>query len=205
MDWGSAIFLRNWAALETREDRIVHLTHQRNQNPDCDFSIYGTLPFIGRVIILDATFHVLQFVQHCKHVNEFAQSEQVGLRHKVFPSFGVAQTLHFTTEPFYSFPLRRQRNQDLADNYFNTDYMVWKGLIWSGLIQSKILKSQSGSWILPGSTWTSWAWSLQVLIPPLFSHRSPLCLVARCISPSKHKRAASYSLITMSSSVSSQL
>lgn len=72
---------------------------------DCDSFINGSVPFVGRVIILNATLHVLQFVQHCKHVNKFAQSEQVGLRHKVLPPLSVAQTLHFTTETLYGFPL----------------------------------------------------------------------------------------------------
>lgn len=77
----------------------------RGKNTDLDIFVYGTLPFVGRVIILDATLHVLQFVQHCKHVDEFAQSEQVGLGHKVLPSLSVAQTLHFTTESFDGFAL----------------------------------------------------------------------------------------------------
>ena len=57
------------------------------------------------MIILDATLHVLQFIQHRKHVDELAQSEQVSLGHKVLPSLSVAQTLHFTTETLYGFPL----------------------------------------------------------------------------------------------------
>ena len=67
--------------------------------------ICGPLPLVGRVIILDATLHVLQLVQHSKHVNKFAQSEQVGLRHKVLPPLSMTQTLHFAAEAFYGFPL----------------------------------------------------------------------------------------------------
>lgn len=107
MDWGSAIFLKNWAALEAEKKRNVNLAKIfRN-----DFFICGSLPFVGRVIVLNATLHVLQFVQHCKHVNKFAQREQVGLRHKVLPSLSVTQTLYFTTETFYGFPLQRQRRR----------------------------------------------------------------------------------------------
>lgn len=109
MDWGSAIFLKNWAALEVERKRNVNLapaTIFRN-----DFFICGSLPFVGGVIVLNATLHVLQFVQHCKHVNKFAQREQVGLRHKVLPSLSVTQTLYFTTETLYGFPLQRQRRR----------------------------------------------------------------------------------------------
>lgn len=59
------------------------------------------------MIILDATLHVLQLVQYSKHVDKFAQSEQIGFGHKVFPSLCVAQTLHFATETFYGFALER--------------------------------------------------------------------------------------------------
>lgn len=31
------------------------------------------------MVVLNTALHVLQFVQHSKHVDEFAQCEQVGL------------------------------------------------------------------------------------------------------------------------------
>lgn len=67
--------------------------------------MYESVPFVGGVIVLDAALHVLEFVQHRKHVDEFAQREQVGLRHKVLPPLSVAQTLHLATEALYGFPL----------------------------------------------------------------------------------------------------
>lgn len=63
------------------------------------------------MIVFDATLHILQFVQHCEHVDEFAQSEQIGLRHEVFPPLGVAQTLHFAAEAFYGFPLIKNKHK----------------------------------------------------------------------------------------------
>lgn len=114
MDWGSAIFLKNWAALEAEEERNVNEDIRQCSRLLISF-ISGSLPFVCRVIVLNAALHVLQFVQHCKHVNEFAQSEQVGLGHKVLPSLGMTQTLHFTTETLYGFPLQRQRNQDIRN------------------------------------------------------------------------------------------
>lgn len=107
---------------------MSNLLRQRTKITDDNFFIYGSLPFVGRVIVLDATLHVLEFVQHCKHIDEFAQSEQVGLRHKVLPSFSVAQTLHLATESFYGFPLQRQRNQDVWDwdrDFFNPYISEW--------------------------------------------------------------------------------
>lgn len=110
MDWGSAIFLKNWAALEPEERNVnLALTKIFYNVCDSDSFTYSSLPFVGGVIILNATLHVLQLVQHCKHVDKFAQSEQVGLRHKVLPSLSVTQTLHFTTETFYGFPLWKDR------------------------------------------------------------------------------------------------
>ena len=57
------------------------------------------------MVILDAALHVLEFIQHCEHVDELAQREQVGLRHKVLPPLSVAETLHLATEPLNGLPL----------------------------------------------------------------------------------------------------
>lgn len=41
--------------------------------------IHHSLPFVRRMVVLNAALHVLQFIQHGKHVDEFAQREQVRL------------------------------------------------------------------------------------------------------------------------------
>lgn len=51
------------------------------------------------MIIFDAALHVLELIQDSKHVDEFAQSEEIGLRHKVLPPLSVAQALHLAAEP----------------------------------------------------------------------------------------------------------
>lgn len=50
------------------------------------------------MIVLNAALHVLQFVQHSKHVDELSQGEQVRLGYKVLPALGVTQAPHLTTE-----------------------------------------------------------------------------------------------------------
>lgn len=69
------------------------------------------LPFVGRMIILDAALHVLEFVQDGEHVDEFSQSEQVGFRHEVLPALSVAQPLHLTAEALDCFTLERNGAQ----------------------------------------------------------------------------------------------
>lgn len=63
------------------------------------------------MVVLDAALHVLQLVQHRKHVDELAQSEQVGLGHKVLPPLSVAQALDLAAEAFYGFSLQEGRNR----------------------------------------------------------------------------------------------
>lgn len=60
------------------------------------------------MVVLDAALHVLQLVQHRKHVYELAQGEQVGLRHKVLPPLSMAQALDLAAEAFYGFSLQRE-------------------------------------------------------------------------------------------------
>lgn len=50
------------------------------------------------MVVLDAALHVLQLVQHGKHVDELSQGEQVSLGYKVLPALGVTQATHLTTE-----------------------------------------------------------------------------------------------------------
>lgn len=63
------------------------------------------------MVVLDAALHVLQLVQHRKHVDELAQSEQVGLRHKVLPPLSVAQALDLAAEAFYGFSLQKGKER----------------------------------------------------------------------------------------------
>lgn len=136
------------------------------------------------MVVLNTALHVLQFVQHSKHVDEFAQCEQVGFWHKVLPPLSMTEALHLTAEAFYGFPLQRYC-KDWRDSPFSCK----KILIALGTI-------------LPGSTWISWAWSLQALKPPLSSHKFPLCWVAHCILPVNHKRAPTHSWSVFNATVS---
>lgn len=56
-------------------------------------------PFVGRVVIFDTALHVLQLIQHGKHVNEFPQRQEIGLGDKILPSLRMAQALHLAAEP----------------------------------------------------------------------------------------------------------
>lgn len=124
------------------------------------------------MVVLHAALHVLQFVEHGKHVDEFAQREQVGLWHKVLSPLSVTKALHLAAEALYGFPLQRYCKE-------------WRNGPFSCKTFLTALRKN-----LPGSTWISWAWSLQVLKPPLSSRKSPLCWVAHCILPVNHKREA---------------
>lgn len=64
------------------------------------------IPFIGGVIIFDAAFHVLQLIEHSKHVDELPQSQQICLRDKVLPALRVTQTTDFPTETIDCCPLQ---------------------------------------------------------------------------------------------------
>lgn len=66
-------------------------------------------PFVGRMIIFDTAFHVLQLIQDSKHVNELAQREEIGFRDKVLPPLCVAQALHLAAEPLDSLALEGSR------------------------------------------------------------------------------------------------
>lgn len=50
------------------------------------------------MVILNTAFHVLEFIQNSEHVDELAQGKQVCLRHKVFPTLSVTQTLYLTAK-----------------------------------------------------------------------------------------------------------
>lgn len=58
------------------------------------------------MIIFDAALHVLQLIQDGEHVDELAQSEEIGLRHEVLPPLSVAQALHLAAEPLDGLALR---------------------------------------------------------------------------------------------------
>lgn len=89
----------------------VHLT--RN-HPACQSTLCKDLgewsqssPLVCRVVVLHAALHVLQFIQHSKHVNELAQCDQVGFRHEVLPSLRMAQAPHLPTESLNGISLSR--------------------------------------------------------------------------------------------------
>ena len=50
------------------------------------------------MVILDARLHVLELVQDGEHVDEFAESEQIGLAHELLLLLRVTQTSHLGTE-----------------------------------------------------------------------------------------------------------
>lgn len=68
------------------------------------------IPFVGRVIIFDAAFHVLQLIQHSKHVDELPQSQQVCLGDKVFPALCVTQTTDLSAETVNCHALQERRH-----------------------------------------------------------------------------------------------
>ena len=57
------------------------------------------------MIVFHARLHVLELVQDRKHVDEFSESEQVGLAHKFFLFLWVTKTPHFGAERIYCFAL----------------------------------------------------------------------------------------------------
>ena len=65
-------------------------------------------PPVSGVIILDTGLHVLEFIQHSKHVDELPQGEQVSLWHKVLPLLLVTQPLHLGAEHINGLTLHRQ-------------------------------------------------------------------------------------------------
>lgn len=50
------------------------------------------------MVVFDAAFHVLQLVEHSKHVDELPQSQQIGLGDKVLPALRVTQAPDFSAE-----------------------------------------------------------------------------------------------------------
>lgn len=105
------------------------------------------IPFVGRVVVLDAAFHVLQLIQHSEHVDELSEGKQVRLRDKVLPALSVTETTDFPTETVNSCALgeRKRRGRvrliwlagqgecQLLNNYtFTWKYMKFISLVTSG-------------------------------------------------------------------------
>lgn len=86
-----------------------------------------SVPFIGRVVVLDAALHVLEFVKHSKHVDELAQGEEVGFRDKVFPPLSVAQTLHLPAETLDSLTLQGRTEE--KETIEREEVLIYIGLI----------------------------------------------------------------------------
>lgn len=59
------------------------------------------------MVILHTALHVLQLVQHSKHVDELAQGDQVGFGHEVLPSLRMAQAPHLPTKTLNGISLYR--------------------------------------------------------------------------------------------------
>lgn len=96
----------------------------------------------------------------------------------------MTEALHLTAEAFDGFPLQRYC-KEWSDSPFSC---------------KKILIAFGTN--LPGSTWISWAWSLQALKPPLSSRKSPPCWAAHCILPVNHRRAPTHSWNVLNATVS---
>lgn len=62
---------------------------------------------VGRVVVLDTRLHVLQFVEHCEHVDELAKRQEVSLRNEIFTLLGVTQSLDFQRKGFDGFFLKK--------------------------------------------------------------------------------------------------
>lgn len=65
-------------------------------------------PAVRGIVILHTRLHVLELVQNSEHVEEFAQSQQIGLGYKVLPLLSMAQTFDFATETLDGFPLQNK-------------------------------------------------------------------------------------------------
>lgn len=128
---------------------------------------YG-VPFVRWVVVFDAALHVLQLVQHGKHVDKLPEGQQVRLGDKVLPALGVTQTADLAAETIDGCALRENK-------------AALEDLETAGHHQYLLIKNV----MIPGSTWSSSVWWLQVPAPRQSSHRSPLCWAARCISPEK--------------------
>lgn len=126
---------------------------------------YG-VPFVRRVVVFDAAFHVLQLVQHGKHVDKLPEGQQVRLGDKVLPALGVTQTADLAAETIDGCALRE--NKAALENLETAGHHQYLLIIYV---------------MIPGSTWSSSVWWLQAPAPRQSSHRSPLCWAARCISP----------------------
>lgn len=69
---------------------------------------YG-VPFVRRVVVFDAALHVLQLVQHGKHVDKLPEGQQVRLGDKVLPALGVTQTADLAAETIDGCALRENK------------------------------------------------------------------------------------------------
>lgn len=58
------------------------------------------LPLVGWMVVLHTALHIFQLIQYRKHVDEFAQRDQICFRHKVLPPLCVAQASHLPTKSF---------------------------------------------------------------------------------------------------------
>ncbi len=56
------------------------------------------VPSVGRVVVLDAGFHVLEFIEFREHVDELAESQEVCLRYKVVFLLLVTQSSELFAE-----------------------------------------------------------------------------------------------------------
>lgn len=66
------------------------------------------------MVVLDAALHILQLVQNCKHVDELAEGQEVGLGDKVLPPLRVAQPLHLAAEALDGLALWAGPSEDAA-------------------------------------------------------------------------------------------
>ena len=56
------------------------------------------LPPVCGIVVFNRTFHVFKGVEDGEHVDELAESEQVGFRHEILPPFLVRKPLHLRHE-----------------------------------------------------------------------------------------------------------
>lgn len=69
---------------------------------------YG-VPFVCRMVVFNAALHVLQLVQHGKHVDKLPEGQQVRLGNKVLPALGVTQTADLAAETIDGCALRENK------------------------------------------------------------------------------------------------
>lgn len=64
------------------------------------------------MVIFHTALHIFQLIQYCKHVDKFAQCDQIRFRDKVFSPLCMAQASHLPTKPFNCISLTENKRDE---------------------------------------------------------------------------------------------